>query len=222
MQSLLASSSRVTLRAPRATTRMEAETSAAPKAPAAAKKERKPGPMDGSGTKSGAAAAGSNAGAKAKAKAMGVTYVAPRGATTFEDPRWVEGCWDFAQFAGADGETDWNGVVDAEVRRNLPTLHAPRMRWMPFYPARGSRARCNLPPSAHTTSCSPSLTKTVQEAPTGCGSPGGPHGGSLAAPRVRHRETRSDHPLYWTCSARSWPWFGGGSTPRTSQESPLA
>jgi hypothetical protein len=132
MQSLLASSSRVTLRAPRATTRMEAETSAAPKAPAAAKKERKPGPMDGSGTKSGAAAAGSNAGAKAKAKAMGVTYVAPRGATTFEDPRWVEGCWDFAQFAGADGETDWNGVVDAEVRRNSQPSTLPGCGGCPF------------------------------------------------------------------------------------------
>lgn len=38
-------------------------------------------------------------------------------ATTFDDSRWVEGCWDFDQFKGANGEVDWNEVVDAEVRR---------------------------------------------------------------------------------------------------------
>jgi len=113
----LTSTTRATLRAPRrATTRMEAETSAAPKAPAA-KKQRKPAPLEVGGTKSGAQAAGKAASAKAVAAATGSTYVEPASATTFNDPRWVEGCWDFAQFKGADGETDWNSVVDAEVRR---------------------------------------------------------------------------------------------------------
>jgi hypothetical protein len=34
----------------------------------------------------------------------------------FSDPRWVSGTWDFAQFKAADGETDWDAVIDAEVR----------------------------------------------------------------------------------------------------------
>lgn len=35
----------------------------------------------------------------------------------FRDDRWVDGTWDFAQFAGAGGETDWNAVIDAEMGR---------------------------------------------------------------------------------------------------------
>ena len=34
----------------------------------------------------------------------------------FADPRWVNGTWDLAQFNGANGETDWDAVIDAEVR----------------------------------------------------------------------------------------------------------
>jgi len=147
----LTSTTRATLRAPRrATTRMEAETSAAPKAPAA-KKQRKPAPLEVGGTKSGAQAAGKAASAKAVAAATGSTYVEPASATTFNDPRWVEGCWDFAQFKGADGETDWNSVVDAEVRRVSCLPHTPlrpvlsfprgaRWGWMFLYPARGTPA----------------------------------------------------------------------------------
>jgi len=35
----------------------------------------------------------------------------------FEDPKWANGTWDLEQFKGADGETDWDMVIDAEVRR---------------------------------------------------------------------------------------------------------
>lgn len=35
---------------------------------------------------------------------------------TFKDPRWVGGTWDLKQFE-KDGKTDWDAVIDAEVRR---------------------------------------------------------------------------------------------------------
>ncbi|KAL5973780.1 hypothetical protein ACLOJK_030437 [Asimina triloba] len=38
--------------------------------------------------------------------------VAPK----FEDPKWVGGTWDLKRFA-KDGKTDWDAVIDAEVRR---------------------------------------------------------------------------------------------------------
>ncbi|XP_077237379.1 light-harvesting complex-like protein 3 isotype 1, chloroplastic [Tasmannia lanceolata] len=34
----------------------------------------------------------------------------------FEDPRWVGGSWDLKQFS-KDGKTNWDSVIDAEVRR---------------------------------------------------------------------------------------------------------
>ncbi|XP_076935969.1 light-harvesting complex-like protein 3 isotype 2, chloroplastic [Bidens hawaiensis] len=34
----------------------------------------------------------------------------------FEDPKWVSGTWDLKQFQ-KDGETDWDAVIDAEVKR---------------------------------------------------------------------------------------------------------
>ncbi|KAL6979795.1 hypothetical protein U1Q18_021450 [Sarracenia purpurea var. burkii] len=34
----------------------------------------------------------------------------------FEDPRWAGGTWDLKQFQ-KDGKTDWDAVIDAEVRR---------------------------------------------------------------------------------------------------------
>ncbi|KAK6935095.1 hypothetical protein RJ641_035250 [Dillenia turbinata] len=36
--------------------------------------------------------------------------------TKFEDPRWVNGTWDLNQFQ-KDGKTNWDAVIDAEVRR---------------------------------------------------------------------------------------------------------
>ncbi|XP_073124712.1 light-harvesting complex-like protein 3 isotype 1, chloroplastic [Henckelia pumila] len=38
------------------------------------------------------------------------------GVKGFEDPRWVGGTWDLPQFA-KDGKTDWDAVIDAEVKR---------------------------------------------------------------------------------------------------------
>ncbi|KAK4400483.1 Light-harvesting complex-like protein 3 isotype 1, chloroplastic [Sesamum angolense] len=38
------------------------------------------------------------------------------GESSFEDPRWVGGTWDLKQFA-KDGKTDWDAVIDAEVKR---------------------------------------------------------------------------------------------------------
>ncbi|KAF5734246.1 hypothetical protein HS088_TW16G00693 [Tripterygium wilfordii] len=35
---------------------------------------------------------------------------------TFGDPRWIGGTWDLRQFQ-KDGETDWDAVIDAEVKR---------------------------------------------------------------------------------------------------------
>ncbi|XP_074583935.1 light-harvesting complex-like protein 3 isotype 1, chloroplastic isoform X2 [Curcuma longa] len=40
----------------------------------------------------------------------------PNGAAKFKDPRWVGGTWDLKQFL-KDGKTDWDAVLDAEVRR---------------------------------------------------------------------------------------------------------
>ena len=34
----------------------------------------------------------------------------------FADARWVDGTWDLAQFKSANGETDWDAVIDAEAR----------------------------------------------------------------------------------------------------------
>mmetsp|Transcript_34594 Transcript_34594/g.75615 ORF Transcript_34594/g.75615 Transcript_34594/m.75615 type:complete len:244 (-) Transcript_34594:229-960(-) len=90
-------------------------------ADASAKPKRKPSPLEVGGTLSGKDAAGKAAGAKAIAELKGEQYVALAGTTKFEDSRWKvidDGyCWDFEMFKGADGETDWNAVIDAEVRR---------------------------------------------------------------------------------------------------------
>nr|XP_004245825.1 light-harvesting complex-like protein 3 isotype 2, chloroplastic [Solanum lycopersicum] len=41
---------------------------------------------------------------------------APEIVRMFQDPRWVGGTWDLKQFQ-KDGETHWDSVIDAEVRR---------------------------------------------------------------------------------------------------------
>ena len=38
-----------------------------------------------------------------------------KSAAKWKDARWVNGTWDLAQFAKADGTTDWNAVIDAEI-----------------------------------------------------------------------------------------------------------
>lgn len=85
----------------------------------AAKKERAPSPLERGGTLSGEQAAGKDASAATKA-AMEGTVGGTRLALIdgrFVDDRWIEGTWDFSQFKGADGETDWDAVIDAEIAR---------------------------------------------------------------------------------------------------------
>nr|GMD78707.1 light-harvesting complex-like protein 3 isotype 2, chloroplastic [Ipomoea batatas] len=41
---------------------------------------------------------------------------APEVVSKFRDPRWVGGSWELSQFQ-RDGKTNWDGVIDAEVKR---------------------------------------------------------------------------------------------------------
>nr|GMD76708.1 light-harvesting complex-like protein 3 isotype 2, chloroplastic [Ipomoea batatas] len=41
---------------------------------------------------------------------------APEVVRKFRDPRWVGGSWELSQFQ-TDGKTNWDGVIDAEVKR---------------------------------------------------------------------------------------------------------
>lgn len=43
----------------------------------------------------------------------------------FKDDRWINGTWDFQQFPGKDGETDWNAVIDAEMGRRKMLEDSP-------------------------------------------------------------------------------------------------
>ncbi|XP_051144855.1 light-harvesting complex-like protein 3 isotype 1, chloroplastic [Andrographis paniculata] len=43
-------------------------------------------------------------------------FAAEATAGSFQDPRWVGGTWDLKQF-DKDGKTDWDAVIDAEVKR---------------------------------------------------------------------------------------------------------
>ena len=79
---------------------------------------RKPGPLERGGTLEGDKAAGKDAGAAARlaaAKSEAATRAANADNAVWSDPRWVNGTWDLAQFKKADGETDWDAVIDAEV-----------------------------------------------------------------------------------------------------------
>lgn len=59
-----------------------------------------------------------DAGAVAKTtKKTTVKYVMAVEDGYFKDDRWVEGTWDFAQFQGKDGTTEWDAVIDAEMAR---------------------------------------------------------------------------------------------------------
>ena len=85
---------------------------------AAETKTRAPGPLQRGGTLEGEKAAGKDAGAAARA-ATAASEAANRAANAdnavWSDPRWVNGTWDLEQFKKADGETDWDAVIDAEV-----------------------------------------------------------------------------------------------------------
>lgn len=75
---------------------------------ATATSERKTAPLQTGGTLKGDKAAGKDA--ATKSKLLQITG-------DFKDERWVNGTWDFAQFAKEDGTTDWDAVIDAEVIR---------------------------------------------------------------------------------------------------------
>ncbi|KAL4385100.1 hypothetical protein GQ457_15G010870 [Hibiscus cannabinus] len=55
--------------------------------------------------------AGSNGAAMSMTSAAEVEVL-----SKFEDPRWIGGTWDLKQFQ-KDGTTNWDAVIDAEVRR---------------------------------------------------------------------------------------------------------
>jgi hypothetical protein len=86
-------------------------------------KERKLSPLERGGTLSGAAAAGKDASDKFKAMAEGSVAAGPVMMITedgkFRDYRWANGRWDLSNvvFKKADGETDWDAVIDAEMAR---------------------------------------------------------------------------------------------------------
>jgi len=111
MYSLAASSNMLARVVPRRVV-TKASADAAPAAP----KARKKAPLDTGGTLKGSKMAGKAAGAAALAELQGREWKMGS-ETVFADSRWVEGCWDFDQFKSADGEVEWNAVVDAEVRR---------------------------------------------------------------------------------------------------------
>lgn len=94
----------------------------------AATKERKAGPLQKGGTLSGAAAAGKDASAKAVQAFTGVSatgnYLQLRDGR-FLDDRWVGGRWDLSKFAAANGETDWDAVIDAEMARRRLLEESP-------------------------------------------------------------------------------------------------
>uniref|UniRef100_A0A7N0VGC0 Uncharacterized protein n=1 Tax=Kalanchoe fedtschenkoi TaxID=63787 RepID=A0A7N0VGC0_KALFE len=52
----------------------------------------------------------------AKAEAVAVDEGVVSGSLKFENPKWVNGTWDLSQFQ-KDGNTDWDAVIDAEVKR---------------------------------------------------------------------------------------------------------
>lgn len=91
---------------------------------AAAPSSRKAGPLQRGGTLSGAAAAGKDASDKFKAMAEGASATSgPVMLITedgkFRDFRWKDGRWVLTNsaFKGADGEIDWDLVIDAEMAR---------------------------------------------------------------------------------------------------------
>ncbi|KAI7840742.1 hypothetical protein COHA_005557 [Chlorella ohadii] len=97
---------------------MAAENGAA--GTATAVKERKLSPLQRGGTLQGAAAAGKDASEKFKSMAEGAQSTGPVLQLVdgrFSDYRWKNGRWDLSLFKGADGETDWDAVIDAEMAR---------------------------------------------------------------------------------------------------------
>lgn len=95
---------------------------------ATATTERKAGPLARGGTKSGSEALGVVPSEATLLAAAGLAMSRQPG-DKFSDPRWVKGTWDFAQFKAADGNTDWDAVIDAEAgrRRYLEAFPEPSL-----------------------------------------------------------------------------------------------
>eukprot|EP00192_Tetraselmis_astigmatica_P014790 CAMPEP_0117687422 /NCGR_PEP_ID=MMETSP0804-20121206/23127_1 /TAXON_ID=1074897 /ORGANISM="Tetraselmis astigmatica, Strain CCMP880" /LENGTH=166 /DNA_ID=CAMNT_0005499485 /DNA_START=64 /DNA_END=564 /DNA_ORIENTATION=+ len=74
-------------------------------------------PLEKGGTLKGEAALGKDAAVATKATTSSDGTFLAMIDGRFVDDRWVNGTWDFAQFKGADGETDWDKVIDAETAR---------------------------------------------------------------------------------------------------------
>ncbi|PSC74627.1 low molecular mass early light-induced [Micractinium conductrix] len=93
------------------------------------KKDRKPSPLQRGGTLQGAAAAGKDASDKFKAAAEGASStsgpVLQMVEGRFSDFRWKGGRWDLSLFKGADGETDWDAVIDVEMARRKMLEDSP-------------------------------------------------------------------------------------------------
>lgn len=114
-------------RAARPVVRAEAATESETSVEAAERK-KKASPLERGGTLSGAAAAGKDAGARALASVGVVSAPVTRMQVVdgrFRDDRWVDGCWDFTKFKKANGETDWDAVIDAEIARRRLLEESP-------------------------------------------------------------------------------------------------
>jgi len=93
----------------------------------AAEVKRKLGPLQSGGTLSGAEAAGKDA-SQSASKLMGKTVKGNFLSIVdgkFLDDRWAGGRWDLSQFGGADGATDWDKVIDAEISRRRLLEESP-------------------------------------------------------------------------------------------------
>lgn len=79
---------------------------------------KKLSPLERGGTLSGAAAAGKDA-AKSTLQKEQLTgrFMQIDDKGFFKDDRWANGRWIMDKFAGANGETDWDKVIDAEIAR---------------------------------------------------------------------------------------------------------
>jgi len=81
------------------------------------RKERKPSPLSQGGTLDGEKALGKDPAAATKAKKDGSLKNGTSEGNVFSDPRWVNGTWNLSEFKGADGQMDWDEVIDAEMDR---------------------------------------------------------------------------------------------------------
>jgi len=82
-------------------------------------------PLEKGGTLKGSAALGKDAAAATKSttKANG-TFLSMKDGR-FVDDRWINGTWDFEQFKNAEGEVDYDKVIDAEMARRKMLEETP-------------------------------------------------------------------------------------------------